>query len=64
MNPEQSAQAAETRVPPGQVPPAAQAVSAKTQEQMFPEVGVPYGQAATQVRPRTKVPSGHELMHV
>ena len=31
---------------------------------MLPEVGAPCGQAATQVRPLTKVPAGHELTQV
>ena len=31
---------------------------------MLPEAGAPCGQAATQVRPLTKVPSGHELTQV
>ena len=52
----------ETTVPPGHTAPAVQAV--ESYGQMLPEAGAPCGQDTTQVRPLTKVPSGHELTQV
>ena len=61
---ERSTHSADTAVPPGQMLPAAQAMSSQVQGQMLPEAGAPCGQAATQVTPLTKVAAGHELTHV